>query len=104
VADPREDATHARAQVTAGPRVSDGTIFDEVDALTPGMKVAIATGGLAGNVYEYIGVEQTDSNLDVAGNQKFDLSLQDHRTPPMETSQSHPGIPGPEPWSRQPRE
>ncbi len=77
VADGPNAATGApRAQVTTGPRVSDGTIFDEVDALTPGMKIAIASGALAGNVYEYICVLQTDSDPDVDGNQKFDLSLQ----------------------------
>ncbi len=77
VADGPDAATGApRAQVTAGPRVSDGTILDEVNALTPGMMVAIASGGLAGNVYEYIGVLQTDSDPDIDGSQKFDLSLQ----------------------------
>ncbi len=67
VADPREDADYARAQVTAGPRVNNGATSEMVDTLTPGMKVAIATGGLAGDVYEYIGDEQTGP---------FDLSLQ----------------------------
>ncbi len=65
-----------RAQVTAGPRANDGTTSEMVDALTPGMKVAIASGALAGDVYEYIGVLQTDSDPDVDGNQRFDLSLQ----------------------------
>lgn len=58
-----------RAQVTAGPRVNDETNPYEVGTLTPGMKVAVATGGLAGEVYEYIGEEQTGP---------FDLGLLDY--------------------------
>ncbi|MCL5281661.1 MAG: hypothetical protein M1376_17320 [Planctomycetes bacterium] len=47
------------AQITAGPRVNGDTASNQIDALIPGLKVAIASGALAGNVYEYVGAEQT---------------------------------------------
>lgn len=58
-ADPDAVTGTQRAQVTAGPRVNGETNPYEVDALSPGMKVAIAVGGLAGDVYQYIGDGQT---------------------------------------------
>lgn len=49
-----------------------------VGALTPGMKVLVSSNIIPDNVYEYIGDELTDSDPDTAGNQQFDLSLQDY--------------------------
>jgi hypothetical protein len=50
-----------------------------VDALTPGMKVRIASGALVNDIYEYVGPSMTDSDPNTGGNQKFDLSVQQYR-------------------------
>jgi len=50
-----------------------------VDALTPGMKVRMAGGVLAGDIYEYVGPALTDSDPNAEGVQKFDLSVQQYR-------------------------
>ncbi len=42
------------------------------------MKVRILVGDLAGNVYQYIGPVDTDSDASTAGDQPFDLLLQDY--------------------------
>jgi hypothetical protein len=47
--------------------------------LTPGLKVRLIEGALAGEIYEYIGSPTSDADPNVAGNQKFDLSQQPYR-------------------------
>ena len=46
---------------------------------TPGTRVRVADGALAGDIYEYIGPTLTDSDPDTVGNQPFDLSIQQYR-------------------------
>ncbi|MBU6386317.1 MAG: hypothetical protein KGS49_10310, partial [Planctomycetes bacterium] len=60
-----------------------GTILNSSDApvssLTPGMKVRMVEGALAGEIYEYIGLQTNDADPNIAGNQLFDLNQQPYR-------------------------
>ncbi len=58
---------------------SGTTSRTNIDALTPGMTVRISSGALAGDIYEYVGPSNSDSDPITAGNQPFDLSLQPYR-------------------------
>ena len=52
---------------------------DKVDTLATGDKVKIASGPMAGEVFEYIGPTLTDGDPNVAGIQKIDLSTQSYQ-------------------------
>ncbi|MFM8188319.1 MAG: hypothetical protein ACKN85_07560, partial [Pirellula sp.] len=69
--------------ITRNTGAVSGTITDASSAplnnLTPGLKVRLIEGALAGEIYEYIGSPTSDADPNVAGNQKFDLSQQPYR-------------------------
>jgi hypothetical protein len=60
-----------------------GTIINSssnpVSSLTPGMKVRLVDGALAGEIYEYIGAAASDADTNRSGNQLFDLKQQAYR-------------------------
>ena len=68
-----------RFEVTPSENPGDLEIGTKVDTLTPHMTVHISSGALAGDIYEYIGAELTDSDPNTDGLQPFDLSVQQYR-------------------------